>query len=80
MAGSGEALASEKTYMTRTLPQGLMRGFADVLLGQPSGLLRAVALAAGLGATAAGFSLGRTRAALTRRFTSVPARALERVE
>ncbi|MGO7465221.1 glycosyltransferase family 2 protein, partial [Rhizobium ruizarguesonis] len=24
MAGSGEALASEKTYMTRTLPQGVM--------------------------------------------------------
>ncbi|MBY3462855.1 glycosyltransferase [Rhizobium laguerreae] len=80
MAGSSEALASEKTYMTRTLPQGFRRGFADVLRGQPSGLLRAAALGAGLTVTAAAFALGRTRAALTRPFTSVPARALEPVE
>jgi GT2 family glycosyltransferase len=66
MAGTGKALTSEKTYMVKTLPRGVMQGFADVLSGPPGGLLRVVALASGLTATAAGFAFGRTRIALSR--------------
>lgn len=78
MAGNGNALKSERTYMTRTLPLGVIRGLADTLRGQPSGLARVIALTIGLAATASAFAFGRTRAALARRAPT--ARALEPVQ
>jgi len=57
--GTGQGLASERKYTTRTLPMGILRGIEDGFLkGDLAGLLRAGAIAAGLGITAAGFLVG----------------------
>lgn len=53
--GSGDGLSSERSYVTRTLPLGVAQGAADLFRGRPSGLGRAGAIIAGLGATTAGF-------------------------
>ncbi len=43
----------------RTLPQGVLRGLGDALLRRdPSGILRAGAIGAGLAITAAGYLMG----------------------
>jgi hypothetical protein len=69
-AGSRAGLASERTYVTRTLPRGVARGLADATLrGDPAGLGRAGAIVAGLGITTLGYALGRLR-----RFTPDPSR------
>jgi glucosyl-dolichyl phosphate glucuronosyltransferase len=57
--GSGDGLSSERTYVTRTLPLGVIRGVTDVFRGKPSGLGRAGAIIVGLGVTAAGFAAGK---------------------
>jgi hypothetical protein len=53
--GSGDGLANERAYVTRTLPLGVLRGVADLFRGHPEGLGRAGAIIAGLGMTAAGY-------------------------
>ena len=60
LAGAGPALESERRYTVRVLPAGVLRGLAATLRGHPSGLLRAAAIAVGLGVTTAGFVAGRT--------------------
>lgn len=66
--GAGPGLATERAYVLRTLPRGVLRGCADALgRGDPSGLLRAGAIVAGLAATAAGFLAGRAAALRQRR-------------
>lgn len=56
--GTGDGLASERRYTTRTLPAGVIRGVADAVRGDASGLGRAGAIVAGLAATAAGYAAG----------------------
>ena len=56
--GHDAALASERTYATRTLPLGVARGVRDALRGDLAGLVRAAAIVAGLGITTAGFLRG----------------------
>ena len=62
-AGRGDGLESERTYATRILPRGVLRGVRDALLrGQVAGLLRAMAIVAGLTWTIAGYAVGTARA------------------
>ena len=59
LVGSDAALQSERTYLVRALPQGVARGIADALRGDPAGVSRAGAILAGLLVTAAGYLRGR---------------------
>ena len=57
--GAKDALASERSYTTRTLPQGMLKGLADAALRRElSGLGRAAAIVAGLSITTAGYVSG----------------------
>jgi glycosyltransferase involved in cell wall biosynthesis len=62
--GSQGGLASERTYTTRTLPQGVARGVRQALAGSDwAGLSRAGAILGGLTITTAGYVVGKaTRA------------------
>jgi GT2 family glycosyltransferase len=57
--GADEALGSERSYATRTLPAGVLRGIGDAGRGDLLGLARAGAIVAGLAVTAAGYLRGR---------------------
>ncbi|MDX6197452.1 MAG: hypothetical protein QOJ79_603, partial [Actinomycetota bacterium] len=59
LTGSDAALASERTYVRRTLPAGVARGLAAAVRGDVSGLVRAAAIVAGLVVTSAGYLRGR---------------------
>jgi glycosyltransferase involved in cell wall biosynthesis len=59
VAGKRDALASERSYVARTLPRGVARGLADAGRGDPAGLARAGAIIVGLSVTAAGYLVGR---------------------
>ena len=63
--GNGPGLASERSYTTRTLPRGILRGLADAQRGDFAGLQRAGAILAGLIITTAAFARG----CLARRLT-----------
>jgi hypothetical protein len=66
--GPTDGLASERTYVARTLPAGVMRGCGDALLRRDAaGLARAGAIVAGLGITATGYARGRWESAQARR-------------
>ncbi|NTJ43882.1 glycosyltransferase family 2 protein [Agrobacterium larrymoorei] len=72
IASPGSALESERAYVRKTLPEGVIRNLGDLLRGKPSGALRAAAIFAGLAVTAAGFALGRVRAARARSTITTP--------
>jgi glycosyltransferase involved in cell wall biosynthesis len=58
--GAGDGLASERDYVLRALPRGVLRGLAGALLGRDlAGLGRAGAIVAGLTITTAGYVAGR---------------------
>jgi glycosyltransferase involved in cell wall biosynthesis len=57
--GVSDGLASERSYVARTLRQGVLRGLRDATHGDRAGLLRAGAIAAGLTLTTAGYVRGR---------------------
>jgi len=57
--GAGDGLSTERAYVTRTLPSGVINGVADALRGRPEGLRRAGAIVAGLGLTVAGYARGK---------------------
>lgn len=59
--GSSDGLASERSYVTRTLPMGCLLGMADLFRGRPSGLGRTAAIIAGLATTSAGFASAKVR-------------------
>jgi glucosyl-dolichyl phosphate glucuronosyltransferase len=59
--GSGDGLSAERGYATRVLPAGVVKGVADALRGDLSGLGRAGAIVAGLSVTVAGYVAGRAR-------------------
>jgi GT2 family glycosyltransferase len=61
VAGKRDALASERSYVARTLPRGVARALADAGRGDPAGLARAGAIVAGLTVTTAGYLVGRVR-------------------
>jgi len=56
--GGNDALSTERSYVTRTLPRGILRSAVDVARGDLYGLPRALAIVAGLGITAAGYAAG----------------------
>jgi glycosyltransferase involved in cell wall biosynthesis len=67
LVGSGQSLASERTYAFQTLPRGVRRNLADMLRRRDlAGLARAMAIVAGLGVTTWGY----VWTALGLRFTS----------
>jgi GT2 family glycosyltransferase len=59
--GTSAALSSERAYVLRTLPSGVLRGLRAGLAGEPSGLLRTGAILAGLAFTAGGYLLALAR-------------------
>jgi hypothetical protein len=63
MVGSREGLAAERSYTLRTLPGGVARNLRDATLRRdPTGLLRAFAIVAGLVFVTAGYSAGAVSA------------------
>jgi glucosyl-dolichyl phosphate glucuronosyltransferase len=59
--GAKDGLASERSYVRRTLPQGVIRGLTDTFIHRDlSELARAGAIVVGLAATTAGYLVGRT--------------------
>jgi hypothetical protein len=59
--GSQDALSSERSYATRTLPKGVARGLWAVTRGDLWGVPRAAAIVVGLAVTAAGYLVGSRR-------------------
>jgi GT2 family glycosyltransferase len=57
--GSDTALASERTYVARTLPRGVALGLRQALRGDIGGLGRAGAIVIGFGLAVAGYARGR---------------------
>jgi glycosyltransferase involved in cell wall biosynthesis len=65
-AGRDDGLSSERRYVTRTIPRGVVRGIEDAVAGRDaSGLARAAAIVAGLTITTAGYAVGTLRSHLT---------------
>jgi glucosyl-dolichyl phosphate glucuronosyltransferase len=61
LAGAESALESERTYVSRTLPRGVLAGLRDVLRGDLSGAARAEAIVEGALLTATSYLLARVR-------------------
>ncbi|NJM40968.1 MAG: glycosyltransferase [Anaerolineae bacterium] len=59
MVGSQKGLSSERSYVIQTLPQGVLRGLAEALRGDLSGVGRALGIVAGLSITVVGFCMGK---------------------
>jgi len=59
LEGMATGLASERAHAVKALPRGVARGVLDtVVVGDPSGLLRGLAIVVGLSVTIAGFVKG----------------------
>ncbi|GAB2515583.1 glycosyltransferase [Nocardia heshunensis] len=63
LAGAADGLSSERTYVTSTIPRGVLYQLGRVARGQLSGLAAACALIAGVMLTALGFMAGTIRPA-----------------
>jgi GT2 family glycosyltransferase len=59
--GTKDALSNERSYTLKTLPNGVLRGFADVFKGDVAGIARALAIGSGLFTTALGYLVGKLR-------------------
>ena len=59
--GVNDGLSSERSYATKTLPLGVLRGLGDLLQGDLSGVSRAFCIVAGLFITATGYANGVLR-------------------
>lgn len=59
LQGKQDGLATERTYTQKTLPRGIWQGIADSSNGNPAGLARSAAIAAGLTITVAGYLTGK---------------------
>ena len=57
--GGADGLSSERRYVLRTLPSGVLRGVGDACRGDAPGLLRSGAIVAGLSLTAVGYLFAR---------------------
>ncbi|HEV7399284.1 MAG TPA: glycosyltransferase [Solirubrobacterales bacterium] len=56
LVGSQSGLSSERSYVRRTLPLGVLRNLGGVLRGEFAGIGRAAMIVAGLGTTVAGYA------------------------
>jgi glycosyltransferase involved in cell wall biosynthesis len=56
--GAQDALSSERSYTTRTLPKGVARNLGAAIRGDLWGVTRAAAIVIGLSATVAGYAVG----------------------
>jgi glucosyl-dolichyl phosphate glucuronosyltransferase len=63
--GAGQSTVSERHYTRHVLPRGIVRGLAETVRGDVSGVLRSAAIAAGFLVAAAGFALGVVACVLT---------------
>ncbi|MBV8084929.1 MAG: glycosyltransferase family 2 protein [Chloroflexi bacterium] len=72
-AGKQRGLATERAYVARTLPLGVLAGLGQALLGRGAGLARAAAIVNGLGCTVAGYVRGSLAAAPEQVLTGEPA-------
>jgi GT2 family glycosyltransferase len=61
LAGAGAALETERTYVGRTLPRGILRGLRDLVTGDPAGAARAWTIVEGTALTAGSYALARLR-------------------
>jgi glycosyltransferase involved in cell wall biosynthesis/GT2 family glycosyltransferase len=61
LVGTDVGLSDERAYVRRALTSGVARNVGEAVRGDPGALARAVAIVAGLFATAAGFVAGRVR-------------------
>ncbi|WP_344253475.1 glycosyltransferase [Pseudonocardia hydrocarbonoxydans] len=59
LAGSDQALSTERSYVTRVLPVGVLRALRAGVAGDPGGFGRAAAIVAGLVLTVTGYVGGR---------------------
>ncbi|MEP6664969.1 MAG: glycosyltransferase family 2 protein [Nocardioidaceae bacterium] len=67
LVGAGPGLAAERTYVRRDLPRGVLTGMRDSVHGDPSGLVRAGWIVAGVSFAAAGYAAGSVTASRERR-------------
>jgi len=67
LVGTGPGLAAERTYVRRVLPRGVVTGLRDSLHGDPSGIVRAGWIVAGLSFANVGYAAGRVTASRERR-------------
>lgn len=66
--GAGDALSSERSYVLRTLPRGVVEGLNDAVFRRDyPGAQRATAIVAGLLATTLGYQVGKIRVRRARR-------------
>ncbi len=68
-AGSDDGLATERSYVMRTLTGGILRGVRDALRGDRWGIARAGAIVVGGAITAFGYALGRVLVMVSRATT-----------
>ncbi len=61
LVGSESGLSSERSYVRRTLPLGVLRNLGGVLRGEFAGLGRAAMIAAGLATTVVGYATASHR-------------------
>jgi GT2 family glycosyltransferase len=61
LAGAEAALETERTYVTRTLPRGVLRGLRGLVTGDAAGAARAWAIVEGTALTAGSYALARLR-------------------
>ena len=67
IVGGTDGLSSERSYVGRTLPLGVLAGLGATGRGDPGGVARSAAIVAGLGVTTAGFVAGRVASRSLRR-------------
>jgi len=65
--GARTSTSDERGYAARVLPRAILRGFAEALRGDGVAALRGAAIIAGLAVAVAGFAVGGTSAAFSRR-------------
>jgi GT2 family glycosyltransferase len=62
VSGRGESLSSERAYVVRVIPAGVLRGVADAITGKDrAGVERSLAIVLGLFLTTAGYVAGSIR-------------------
>jgi glucosyl-dolichyl phosphate glucuronosyltransferase len=66
LAGADAALETERTYVRRTLPRGVLRGLRGLVTGDVAGAARAWAIVEGTALTAGSYALARLRRRLRR--------------
>ncbi len=61
--GPSESTSAERRYIRRVLPRGVARGLREAGCGDASGVLRSIAIVAGLSCAVVGFVVGRVSGA-----------------